>query len=84
MNKEETFEIIDLLKSGKQFKQGHYISGYVYYFYNKEKNCFVEKTEDMGIDMYNPSVEEKEYQQNQFIEKFLLPHPFKEFKSFLI
>ena len=40
MTKQEAKEIAEILKSGKRYKDGHYHSGYMYFWYTQYDKCF--------------------------------------------
>ena len=47
MTNKQASEIAELLKTGKQYKQGHYQYGYEYFWFVESSNTFIHKKEDM-------------------------------------
>lgn len=84
MTKEDISKIIELLKSGKEYKTGHYHYGYIYYFYRKNEKLFYEKREDLSINIYEPTIEINEYSEKDFISKILEKEEFNDFVKHLI
>ncbi len=79
MNNIEENQIIELLKNGKQFKKGHYHYGYIYYWYSEYSDCFCEKREDLSVDIFNPTIEEKQFKELEFRNLVLKNFDFKDF-----
>ena len=76
MTKKQATEIINLLKSGENFKSGHYHSGYMYYWFDKSDETFCHKKEDLATNMFEPTITEKAYTEVDFFAK-LINEPFE-------
>lgn len=61
-------KIIDFLKSGRTYQAGHYQAGYAILSYDQSRQLFIETLKDHGLDMYNPSVTEKIFNETEFRE----------------
>ena len=75
MNKNQATEIINLLKSGEDFKSGHYHYGYMYYWYDKSDETFCHKKEDLSTNIFEPTITEEAYTEVEFFAK-LIKEPF--------
>ncbi len=81
MTKEEAKKIVEMLKSEKTYKQGHYHYGYEYYWYNKSSDLFIYKLEDLAMDMFNPEITETKLTENELVEKLLESYKYEKMKS---
>ena len=78
MTKLQAQEISDLLKSGKQYKQGHYHYGYEYFWYVESSSTFMYKKEDLAMDMFNPEITEVELSEESFLAKLVSNHRYSD------
>ncbi len=67
MTTQDAEKIVEILKSKKVYKQGHYHYGYEYFWYDEKSDLFIRKLEDLAMDMYNPSIIETKLSENEFI-----------------
>lgn len=81
MTKEEAKKIIEILKSEKTYKQGHYHYGYEYYRYDKNSDLFINKLEDLAMDMFNPEITETELTENELTMRLLESYEYEKMKS---
>ena len=81
MTKEEAEKIVELLKSERTYKQGHYHYGYEYCWYDKTTDLFIRKLEDLAMDMFNPSITEEKLSENEFIENLVKSYEYEEMKT---
>jgi len=81
MTQEEAKKIVELLKSEKTYKQGHYHYGYEYYWYDSSSDLFIRKLEDLAMDIFNPSITETKLTENEFIAKLLESYEYEKMKS---
>jgi hypothetical protein len=70
MTNEESKEIIQILKKGKVFKDTATHQGFIEIYYNEEDDEFIQYSEVVTDDLYNPETEIKNFTENQ-LRKFL-------------
>ena len=71
MTKPEAQIIVDIVKAGKRHKSGHYHYGYMYFWYEKPEKCFKYKTEDLAMNIYEPTIEIENLSEEEFLEKLM-------------
>jgi hypothetical protein len=74
----EAYEVIKYLKSGKQYKQGHYQVGYEYLYYDSAKKSFVYKREELGLDFFNPEITEEFLSEKEMINELIKKFSYKD------
>jgi hypothetical protein len=66
MSNEESKEIVQILKSGKIFKDTETVQGFIEFYYNEDDEEFVKYSEIIMDDLYNPETEIKNLSESQF------------------
>ena len=83
MTEKEALKAIEHLKKNKKFRQGHYQAGYTEYFFEKKHNSFIEKIEDFSCDIFNPTIREKKYTENDFTALLMADFEYNDFVKYL-
>ncbi|MBN2694134.1 hypothetical protein JXR93_05685 [bacterium] len=77
MTESEAKEALSLLKSGKNYKAGHYHYGYIYYSY---QNGQIKSTrEDLSINIYEPTIYSELLSEDKFLETIQKYYSFEDF-----
>lgn len=67
MKQEEALELVKQLKSGREIRIGHYAAGYEQFKFQPTPPLFIYRREDTAVEIYNPSVEEQRFKEQEFI-----------------
>jgi len=84
MTDTEAKKVADLLKTGKQYKQGHYQQGYESFEFVEKDNLFKYTREETGLDWFNPLVTKALLTEKEFLVKMTDNFNYEEFINNLI
>lgn len=56
MTEQQAQHILEILKQDKSHKSGHYHYGYIHLSYDRDKQLFVKKHEDLSVNIYDPTL----------------------------
>ena len=84
MTESQAQEIAEILKSGKQYKRGHYQYGYMYFWYNEYDKSFRYKMEDLAMNIYEPEITEETLTEVEFLKKLIKDYTYGEMINYMI
>jgi|GEM_PF-2889836 len=76
-------KITKRIKEGALFSRGHYTAGYEEIFFDSEKEVFIFRTKDTGLDMNNPDVRDTLLTEKELVTKLADEFEYKDVADYL-
>ena len=67
MTKQQAEQIIQILKQGMSHKSGHYHYGYIYLSYDKNRDRYVVKREDLSMNVFEAEISFEYYSEKEML-----------------
>lgn len=81
MTEDEASQILQWLKQGKTYKTGHYHYGYMFYSYEQQEQKVRIHTQDLSVDIYNPTETTEFVSQEIYIQRLMQYETFEDIKN---